>query len=106
VSQRRNWSIIFLAASLVPSSLLVAFILWFMLWYRPSGQEQWGDAAAIAHFGALTYPPSLLFLGIGSVLAFRCWRQHVKNLAVARWLIAGSCLLLLAPWFLLWLGVQ
>lgn len=77
-----------------------------MLWYRPSGEEQWGDAAAIAHLGALTYPASLLLLGIGSVLAFLRRRQNPRVPAVAKCLFAGSWVLLLAPWFLLWLGVQ
>ena len=102
---RRDWPTIFLGASLVPSALLIGFILWFMFWYRPSGQERWGDAVAIARVGVLTYPASLLLLGMGAVIALR--RPLSASLSRAFMpLFVASCVLLVFPWFLLWLGSQ
>jgi hypothetical protein len=101
VSQRRNWSHFFLKASLVPSGLLIAFIAWFMLWHRPSGQEQWGDGAAIFYLGVLAYPLSILLLVIGTVLAVRHRRRHPSEPTAGPLLFAASLGLLAAPWLLL-----
>ena len=101
MSQRRNWSSFFLKASLVPSGLLLAFIAWFMLWHRPSGQERWGDGAAIFYLGVITYPLALLLLVVGTVLAIWHRRRHPGEPTAGPLLFAASVALLAAPWLLL-----
>jgi hypothetical protein len=93
----RNWSNIILAASLVPSALMLAYVLWYMLAFRPSGQEAWGDGATIFYLGALAYPVALVLLSIGTFLAVR-WRRHHPGAPTADpgW-FALSLLLLVAP---------
>jgi hypothetical protein len=101
VPHNRNWSSIVLAASLVPSGLLSAFIAWYMFWYRPSGQEQWGDGVAIFYLGVFTYPLSLLLLAVGTFLAVRWRRSHPGQPTAGPLLFAASFVLLAAPWLLL-----
>jgi hypothetical protein len=95
--QHRNWSNILLVASWIPSASLVAYVLWYMLVYRPSGQEAWGDGVTIFYLGALTYPLSLALLGIGTYLAVRWRRSHPGLPTVGPVLFLVSLLLLAAP---------
>jgi hypothetical protein len=95
--QRRNWSNIVLVASWVPSATLVAYVLWYMLVYRPSGQEAWGDGATIFYLGALTYPVSFILLGVGIFLAVRWRRGHPGVPTAGPALFLVSLLLLVAP---------
>jgi hypothetical protein len=99
--QRRNWSTVALAASSAPSALLLAYMLWYVLVYRPSGQEAWGDGARIFYLGTLTYPSSLILLLIGTVMAVR-WRRQRPGVASTglAWL-ALSVALLVAPFLVL-----
>ena len=99
--QRRNRSNIVLAASAAPSAVLFAYVLWYTLVYRPSGQEAWGDAVSIFYLGALTYPLALLLLTLGTFMAVR-WRRRsssTSNSAPA-W-FALSLALMVAPFIAL-----
>ncbi|GHE41465.1 hypothetical protein ACFOED_01645 [Vulcaniibacterium thermophilum] len=95
--QPRNWSNILLAASSVPSALLLAYVLWYMLVFRPSGQEAWGDGVTILYLGALSYPISLVLLATGIFLAIR-WRRRHPGVSTAGplWFVL-SVVLLVAP---------
>ena len=96
-----NWSNILLGASVLPSGLLVAFISWYMLVFRPSGEERWGDGAAIFYLGAITYPLSILLLVAGVFLAVRWRRNHPGQPTAGPLLFAVSVVMLAAPWLLL-----
>ena len=104
--QRRNWSNILLVASWIPSALLVVYILWYMLVFRPSGQEAWGDGATIFYLGALTYPLSLVLLGVGLFLAVRWRRKHPGLPSIGPGLFVISVLLLVAPFVALFVGAR
>ena len=95
--QHRNWSNTVLIASCVPSALLVAYIAWYMLVFRPSGQEAWGDGVTIFYLGVLTYPLSLALLIFGAFLAVRWRRKHPNRPSFGPVLFAVSLLLLAAP---------
>lgn len=99
--RNRNWSNIVLGASLLPSGLLVAFISWYVFVFRPSGEEQWGDAVAIFYLGAIAYPLSILLLAVGVFLAVRWRRKHPGRPTAGPLLFAASVALLAAPWLLL-----
>ena len=99
--QHRNWPKIALLASWVPTALLVAYILWYMLVFRPSGQEAWGDGATIFYLGVFTYPLSLALLIIGAVLAIRWRRRNPGKPSAGPILFAVSWLLLFAPFVVL-----
>jgi len=93
----RNWSNTAFIASWVPNALLVAYIAWYMLVFRPSGQEAWGDGVTIFYLGVLTYPLSLILLLLGTFLAVRGRRKHPNQPSLGPVLFAVSVLLLVAP---------
>ena len=93
----RNWPKITLLASWIPTALLVAYILWYMLFFRPSGQEAWGDGVTIFYLAALTYPLSLALLVVAVVLAIRRRRRLPDQQSAGPILFTVSALLLLAP---------
>lgn len=99
--RNRNWSNIVLGASLLPSGLLVAFVSWYVFVFRPSGEEQWGDAVAIFYLGAITYPLSILLLVVGVLLAIRWRRHHPGQPTRGLLLLAAAMTLLAAPWLVL-----
>jgi len=104
--QRRNWSNIFLAASAVPSALLLAYVLWYALVFRPSGEEAWGDGVTIFYLGALTYPASLLLLLVGTCMAVR-WRRLYPDIVSSgpAWFLL-SVALLAAPFAALFFAAR
>ena len=102
--QSRNWSKTFLVASWAPSALLVAYILWYMLIFRPSGQEVWGDGATIFYLGVLAYPLALLLLAIGTYMSFRWHRRHPGQRTTDPALFAVSVVLLVVPFVALFAG--
>lgn len=102
--QKFRWSTVLLAASLIPSFGLVAFMLLYMLVYRPSGAEAWGDAAAIAHFGVTTYPVAVAPLIAGTAVAV-LGRDEKSRGAADPLLFAVSVVLLMAPWGLLAMAI-
>jgi peptidoglycan biosynthesis protein MviN/MurJ (putative lipid II flippase) len=95
--QRLNWSNIVLALSSAPSAVLLAYLLWYMLDYRPSGQEAWGDGATIFYLGALSYPISLLLLVVGTFMAVRWRRRHPSAPTAGPAWFALSVVLMVAP---------
>ena len=95
--QRLNWSIIVLALSSAPSAVLLAYLLWYMLVYRPSGEEAWGDGATIFYLGALTYPISLVLLVVGTFMAVRWRRRHPGAPTAGPVWFALSVALMIAP---------
>jgi hypothetical protein len=95
--QRRNWSNIILAASSAPSALLLVYLLWYMLVFRPSGQEAWGDGATIFYLGVLSYPTSLALLVVGTFLAVRWRRRHPGAPTAGPAWFALSVVLMVAP---------
>lgn len=97
-----RWPNVLLAASIVPMALLCAFIVWYQFVFRPSGQERWGDAAAIFYFGALAYPVSLLLLFIGCIWLYRRGRERLRtSLSLTVGLLFLSALALVSPFLLL-----
>ena len=102
--QRRNWSSIVLASSSFPSGLLLAYVLWYVLVFRPSGQEAWGDGVTIFYLGALTYPLSLFLLLVGILMAVR-WRRRNPGIPSSGplWLVL-SVALLVAPFVALFVA--
>lgn len=97
----RNWSNIVLAASLLPNSLFLAFVVWYIFGFRPSGEEQWGDAVVIFYLGAITFPFSVSLLVVGSVLAVRWRRINPAEPTAGPFLFVASVSLLASPWLLL-----
>jgi hypothetical protein len=95
--KNRIWSNALFIASCVPSVLLTAFILWFMLVARPSGQEQWGDSAIIFHLAAWTYSISLALIVAAIVLGVRWRRAHPNEASAGPLLFITSLALLFAP---------
>ena len=100
--QSRNWSKTFLVASWGPSALLVAYILWYMLIFRRSGQEVWGDGATIFYLGVLAYPLALLLLAIGTYMSFRWHRRHPSTphrpgVGLVSVVLAARCALFAGP---------
>ena len=95
--KNRNWSNILLIASCIPSALLTAYVLWFMLVFRPSGEEHWGDGATIFYLGSLTYPLSLALIAIATFLAIRWRRTHPGQATNGPLLFAAALALLFAP---------
>ena len=104
--QTRNWSNAVLIASWVPSTLLVAYVLWYMLVFRPSGQEAWGDGATIFYLGALTYPLSLGLLILGGYLAVSWRRSHPHLRSAGPALFVVSVGLLIAPFVALFAAAR
>ena len=104
--QRRNWSNILLATSAVPSALLLAYILWYALVFRPSGEEAWGDGVSIFYLGALTYPVSLLLLLIGTLMAVRWRRLHPADIGSGLAWFVLSVALLAAPFVALLIAAR
>ena len=104
--QRRNWSNILLATSAVPSALLLAYVLWYALVFRPSGQEAWGDGVSIFYLGVLTYPLSLLLLLIGTLMAVRWRRLHSDQIGSGPAWFVLSVALLPAPFLVLLLAAR
>ena len=104
--QRRNWSNIILAASAAPSAVLLAYVLWYMLVFRPSGQEAWGDGVTIFYLGALTYPASLLLLLVGIFMAVRWRRRHPGVASSGPAWFALSVALLAAPFVALFVAAR
>ena len=107
--QRRNWSNILLAVSAVPSASLLAYVLWYALVFRPSGEEAWGDGVSILYLGALTYPVSLLLLVIGMLMAVRWRRLYPADIGSGPAWFVLSVVLLAAPFIALlvaahWVG--
>ena len=98
---QRNWPKIVLLASWAPTALLVIYILWFALVFRPSGQEAWGDGATIFYVGALCYPLSVALLIIGAVLAVRSRTQHPGKPSAGPLLFAASWFQLFLPFVVL-----
>ena len=104
--QRRNWSNFLLAASSVPSALLLAYVGWYMLVFRPSRQEAWGDGVTIFYLGALMYPISLVLLVAGVFLAVR-WRRRNPGVRSSGPLwFALSVALLAAPFLALFAAAR
>ena len=96
-----RWPFGILIASLVPMLLLCAFITWYQLVFRPSGQERWGDAAVIFYLGAWSYPLSLLLLLVGCVWLYKLGREPLrKSLSFIISLLSANALALVAPFVL------
>lgn len=103
--QSRNWSKTFLIASWVPSALLAAYILWYMLIFRSSGEEAWGDGATTFYLGVLAYPLALLLLVTGTYLSYRWHRRNPKQRTTDPALFAVSVVLLVVPFVALFVGI-
>jgi hypothetical protein len=75
-------------------------MLYYMLVYRPSGAEAWGDAAAIAYVGVAAYPLAISLLIAGTSVAV-FGRGADTRPPSDPLLFAVSAVLLMAPWGLL-----
>ena len=90
----RTWSNALFIASCVPSVLLTAYILWFMLVVRPSGQER---SAIIFYLAAWSYSIWLALIVAAIVLAVRWRRTHPNEASAGPILFVTSLALLFAP---------
>lgn len=94
----RNWPNILIAASLIPSTLLLAVMIWYILVFRPSGEERWGDGVIVLYLGAITYPLSIALLSFGTFLALRLTRKTPEQPTASLLLFVASVAFLVFPW--------
>lgn len=101
---RTGWAKALLVVSWIPSALLVAYIAWYTLVFRPSGQEAWGDGATIFYLGAITYPLSLGLITLGVTIGCRSRRKYSAHQSIGPvWLLVSGALLV-APFAALYLA--
>ena len=75
----------------------MTYVLWYIMVFRPSGEERWGDGASIFYLGAITYPLSLALLIVGAALAVRWRRKYPGRPTAGPILFAASWFQLFAP---------
>jgi hypothetical protein len=94
---------ILISVALAPMLLLVALVVWFLSYFRPSGHEHWGDGAILISVFFVAYPVTLLLTLAGFFWAHRRSRQFATDTPLTtRALGVGAILLLLLPW--MWVG--
>jgi heme/copper-type cytochrome/quinol oxidase subunit 2 len=79
--------------------LLSSLVIWFFTFYRPSGQERWGDGAILFYAFYVAYPITLLFTIVGAVLAhIRSRRFNADVPSSTRALGVTAIVCLISPW--------
>ena len=86
--------------------MLLAYVIWYALVFRRSGDEAWGDGVSIFYLGALTYPVSLLLLLIGTLMAARWRRLHPADVGSGPAWFVLSVALLAAPFVALLMAAR
>ena len=95
---RLYWPNSLLIAALVPMFLLYAITVLFFAYWRPSGNEQWGDGAIIFIVGAFAIPASLLLVLAGIICTVRiCNAGQMRMPRATKLLCALGSMLVAVP---------
>ena len=95
---RFSWPNALLIAALFPMFSLYGITAWFFAYWRPSGNEQWGDGAILFIVGAFAIPGSALLVLSGILWTKRiCTAGQVSMPSTTKELTVFAAILVAVP---------